>query len=263
MAQATVTVDGFKVTSTRPQSAQISIHIHHKSALEQLLGAMGSLKKFLSYPQARIHYGQLSLGVTQMLLGLVSCVLGVCLYFGPWTELCASGCAFWSGSVAILAGVGIVIHETGQGKLSGHISRLLLLACSATAAAATVMGVKSLIWQTSASYYFEISSTCDSLQPSIVDRFGPVRFTDNSGWRTERCREYLRMMMNLFLAFCILFMVICILKIVVSVASLGLSLRSMCGRNSQVLNDEETEKKLLGGDSTPASPTKEKIPVTP
>lgn len=77
----------------------------------------------------------------------------------------------------------------------GHISRLLLLACSATAAAATVMGVKSLIWQTSASYYFEISSTCDSLQPRIVDRFGPVRFTDDSGWRTERCREYLRMMM--------------------------------------------------------------------
>lgn len=126
MAQATVTVDGVKVTSTRPQSAQISIHIHHKSALEQLLGAMGSLKKFLSYPQARIHYGQLSLGVTQILLGLVSCVLGVCLYFGPWTELCASGCAFWSGSVAILAGVGIVIHETGQGKLSVSLDFLFI-----------------------------------------------------------------------------------------------------------------------------------------
>lgn len=39
------------------------------------------------------------LQVTQILLGLVSCVLGVCLYFGPWSELCASGCAFWSGSV--------------------------------------------------------------------------------------------------------------------------------------------------------------------
>lgn len=26
-------------------------------------------------------------------------------------------------------------------------------------------------------------------------------------------------------------------------------------------NDEETEKKLLGGDSAPTSPTKEKIPV--
>lgn len=263
MAQATVTVDGVKVTSTCPQSPQISIHIHHKSALEQLLGAMGSLKKFLSCPQARIHYGQLSLGVTQILLGLVSCVLGVCLYFGPWTELCASGCAFWSGSVAILAGVGTVIHEKGQGKLSGHISRLLLLACFATAVAATIMGVRSLIWQTSASYHFEISSTCDSLQSRIVDYFKPVQFTDNSDWKTERCRENLSMMMNLFLAFCILFTVICILKIVVSVASLGLSLRRMCGRNSQVLNDEETEKKLLGGDSAPASPTKEKIPVIP
>lgn len=69
MAQTTVTVDGVKVASTCPQSAHISIHIHHSSALEQLLGAMGSLKKFLSCPQAtkpskaRIHYGQLSLGV--------------------------------------------------------------------------------------------------------------------------------------------------------------------------------------------------------
>lgn len=63
MVQSTVTVNGVKVASTHPQSAHISIHIHQKSALEQLLGAVGSLKKFLSWPQARIHYGQLSLGV--------------------------------------------------------------------------------------------------------------------------------------------------------------------------------------------------------
>lgn len=265
MAQTTVTVDGVKVASTCPQSAHISIHIHHSSALEQLLGAMGSLKKFLSCPQAtkpskaRIHYGQLSLGVTQILLGLMSCVLGVCLYFGPWTELCASGCAFWSGSVAIVAGVGTVVHEKWQGKLSGHTSRLLLLACIATAVAATVLGVKSLIWQTSGFYYFEISSTCDFLKIS-TDRYELSRYGEPD-WKTEQCREYLNMMMNLFLAFCIMFTVVCILEIVVSVASLGLSLRSMCGRNSQALNDEETEKKLLGGDSAPTSPTKEKIPV--
>lgn len=267
-----VTVNGVKVDSTQPQSTNISIHIHQKSALEQLLGAVGSLKKFLSRPpstgpsKGRIHYGQLSLGVTQTLLGLVSCVFGVCLYFGPWTELCASGCAFWSGSVAILAGVGTVVHEAGRGKLSGHISRLLLLACFATAVAATVMGVRSLIWQTSVPYHFEISSTCDSVEPSIADGFESTRFMqyrDNSDWKTERCREYLSMMMNLFLALCIMFTVVCILNIVVSVASLGLSLRSLCGRNSQALNDEETEKKLLGGDSAPPSPTKEKIPVIP
>ncbi|XP_021046437.1 transmembrane protein 176B [Mus pahari] len=261
MAQSTVTVNGIKVAATHPQSSHISIHIHQKSALEQLLGAVGSLKKFLSWPQARIHYGQLSLGVTQILLGLVSCALGVCLYFGPWTELCASGCAFWSGSVAIVAGVGTVVHEKRQGKLSGHISRLLLLACIATAAAATVLGVNSLIRQTSVIYYEGISSTCDSLQSSVDPGYGPGRFSDNSDWKTERCREYLNMMMNLFLAFCIMLTVVCILEIVVSVASLGLSLRSVCGWSSEALMEEETEKKLLGGDSAPASPIKEKIPV--
>lgn len=266
MAQATVTVNGVEVASTQPHSTHISIHIHQKSALEQLLGAMGSLKKSLSCPQAtgpskaRIHYGQLSLGVTQILLGLVSCVLGVCLYFGPWTELRASGCAFWSGSVAIVAGVGTVVHEKQQGKLSGHLSRLLLLACIATSVAATVLGVNSIIKQTSV-FYYEISSTCYSLLSGMNSGYESTWFTDDSDWKTQRCREYLNMMMNLFLAFCIMLTVVCILEIVVSVASLGLSLRSMCGRRSQALNDEETEKKLLGGDSAPASPAKEKIPI--
>lgn len=38
------------------------------------------------------------LQVTQILLGAGSCAFGVFLYFGPWTELCVSGCAFWAGS---------------------------------------------------------------------------------------------------------------------------------------------------------------------
>lgn len=50
------------------------------------------------------------LQVTQILLGAVSCAFGVFLYFGPWTELRGSGCAFWTGSVvskeAIVSSVG-------------------------------------------------------------------------------------------------------------------------------------------------------------
>ncbi|KAL6087845.1 hypothetical protein STEG23_011796, partial [Scotinomys teguina] len=241
MTQTTVTVNGAEVASAHPQSTQVNIHIHHQSAWEQLLRVLGSPKKFLSCPQdmgpakASIHHGQLALGVTQILLGLVSCVLGVCIYFGPWTELCASGCAFWSGSVAIVAGAGTIVHEKRQGKLSGHISRLLILACIATAVAATVLGVSSLIWQTSSSYYFRISSTCDPLQSSMGIEYGIMRYTSDSDWKIERCRFYLNMMMNLFLAFCIMLTIVCILKIVVSLASLGLSLRSMCGRSSQAL----------------------------
>lgn len=77
----------------------------------------------------------------------------------------------------------------------GHISRLLILACIATAVASTVLGVSSLIWQTSAFYQVKIRSTCDSLQSSTDSEYGRVRFTDDSVWKTERCKEYLGMMM--------------------------------------------------------------------
>ncbi|XP_040597142.1 transmembrane protein 176B [Mesocricetus auratus] len=262
MTQTTVTVNGVEMISVVPQSTHVNIHIHQKPAWEQLLKAMGSLKFLPCFQdtgpsKASIHHGQLALGVTQILLGLMSCVLGVFIYLGPWTELCSSDCAFWSGSVAIVAGASIIVHEKQQGKLSGHISRLLILACIATAVAATVLGMSSLIWQTSAFYHVKISSTCDSSQSSMGSGYGIVRFNDDSVWKTERCKEYLNMMMNLFLAICIMFTVVCILKIVVSLASLGLSLQSMCGQSSQALDEEETEKKLLGGDSTPPSPTKE------
>ncbi|CAO2603585.1 Transmembrane protein 176B [Lemmus lemmus] len=259
MAQTTVTVNGAEVASALPTSPQVNIHIHHHSALEQLLRAMGSVKD-TGLSKASIHHGLLALGVTQILLGLVSCVLGVCIYFGPGTELHTFGYAFWSGSVAVVAGTGTTVNEKQRGKLTGHISRLLILACIATAVAATVLGVNSLNWQMSGAYHYKISSTCDSLQTSMDGGDRLVRFTVNTSWQTERCREYLHMMMNLFLALCIMLTVVCILKIVVSLASLGLSLQSMCGRSSQALDKEEAEKKLLGGDSAPPSPTKA-IPV--
>lgn len=268
MAQTTVTVNGAEVASALPTSPQVNIYIHHHSALEQLLRAMGSMKKSLSRPQdtgpskTSIHHGLLALGVTQILLGLVSCVLGVCIYFGPETEPHTFGYGFWSGSVAVVAGTGIIVNEKRRGKLTGHISCLLILACTATAVAATVLSVNSLTWQTSGAYRYRISSSCEPLQTSTDSGDGLVRFSDNTSWRTERCREYLRLMMNLFLAFYIMLTVVCILKIVMSLASLGLSFQSMCGRSSQALDKdkEEAEKKLLGGDSTPPSPTKA-IPV--
>ncbi|XP_051008379.1 transmembrane protein 176B [Acomys russatus] len=267
MTQTTVMVNGVEVASTLPPSTHINIHIHQKSALEQLLGAMGSLKKFLSYPQATgaskasLHHGQLALGVTQILLGLMSCVLGVCISYGPQTKLCDTGCAFWSGSMAIVAGVGIIEHEKRQGKLSGCVSLVFLLACMATAGAATAVGVTSLIWQTRDPYHFKIISVCGSSYPGMGREYRMAQLAESSDWRTETCREYLNMMMNLFLSFCIMLTVACVLINVVSVASLALSLQSINGRSSQALNEEETEKKLLAGDSAPSSPIKEKIPV--
>jgi hypothetical protein len=60
------------------------------------------------------------LQVTQVLLGLVSSTLAVCLYFGPWTELRASGCAFWAGSVVSKGQAGNQEKANGDGQ--GEIS---------------------------------------------------------------------------------------------------------------------------------------------
>ncbi|XP_021096496.1 transmembrane protein 176B isoform X3 [Heterocephalus glaber] len=115
MTQNMVTVNGVSVASLPPQPTHINIHIHRESALTQLLKAVGSLKQLLSHPRdsgpskARTSNEQLALGVKQILLGVVSCALGVSLYFGPRTELRVLGCAFWAGSVHLFLGFCILL----------------------------------------------------------------------------------------------------------------------------------------------------------
>lgn len=262
MTQNMVTVNGVDVAPTLSQPTHIDIHIHQESALTQLLKAAGSLKQFLSRPRdtgpsgARINNAQLSLGVTQILLGVVSCTLGVCLYFGLGTgsELRASGCAFWTGCVAIAAGAGAIVHEKYPGKLSGCVSGLLTLAVIATAVAATVFCVSSLIWQSSGSYHTEINSVCN-LNTTLTYRQTWRNY--NIEWKEERCRSHMEMMMKMVLTFCSLLAVVCILKVIVALASLGLCLRSMRGQSSRPLDEEGSEKKLLG---EAPSTSKEKNP---
>ncbi|XP_073666175.1 transmembrane protein 176B isoform X8 [Tursiops truncatus] len=120
MTQNMLAVNGVDVVSPLSQPTHIDIHIHQESALAQLLKAGSSLMKRLSHHPAKasISYGQLAVGVTQILLGAMSCALGGLLCLGPWIQLRDSGCAFWAGFVAIAAGVGTIVHEKHCGKLS-------------------------------------------------------------------------------------------------------------------------------------------------
>ncbi|XP_041609407.1 transmembrane protein 176B isoform X2 [Vulpes lagopus] len=187
MTQNMVTVNGVDVASTLSQPTHINIHIHQESALAQLLKAGASLKESFSHPQdagpskTKMSYGQLTLGMTQILLGAVSCALGVLLYLGPWMELRASGCAFWAGSVAVVAGAGVIVHEKHRGKLSNLL-----------------LGIRALL------------------------------------------------------------LAICVLQVIVSLTSLSMALRSSRGQSSRPLDEEGSEKKLLGENSVPPSPSKEK-----
>ncbi|XP_003792108.1 transmembrane protein 176B [Otolemur garnettii] len=264
MTQNMVTVNGVAVASTSSQPTHINIHIHQESALSELLKAGGSLKQFLPCfgdkrpSKATINLAQLALGVVHILLGVISCALGVCLYFGPWTELRGSGCAFWAGSVAVAAGVGAIVYEKHRGKLLGCVSSLLTLASIATAVAALVLCVNSLTWQTDG--FFDMDSVCEcpgSDDPTAGYRWGQT----DEDWRKKRCRAYMTMLVNLFLAFRAMLLAVCVLKVIVALASLGVHLRSLCGQSSGPLNEEESEEKLLRENSVPPSPSREKTPA--
>ncbi|XDC55027.1 hypothetical protein R6Z07M_006209 [Ovis aries] len=258
MAQNTLTVNGVDVGSTLSQPTHIDIHIHQESALAQLLKAGSSLVERLSHrpAKARIGYGQLALGVTQLLLGAISCALGGLLYLGPWIWLRASGCALWAGFVAIAAGIGAIVHEKRRGKLSGCASGLLTLAGITTAVAAVVFCVNSLLWEDDG--FNDISSMCDSLVP-VTPTSWYQRRSSYSSWEEENCRRYMQMLVDLFLGIRALLLAICALQVIVSLASLGVGLRSFCGQSSRALQDEEgSERNLLGENSVPPSPSKEK-----
>ncbi|KAM5205292.1 transmembrane protein 176B isoform 1-T4 [Hipposideros larvatus] len=258
MTQNMVTVNGVDVASTLAQPTHINIHIHQESALAQLK-ELFFCRWNIGPPKTRIRYGQLALGVTQILLGAVSCALGVFLCFGPWMDLRGSGCAFWAGSVAIAAGAGTIIHDKHRSKLSGCVSGLLTLAGVATAVAALAFCVDSVRWDQAD--YLIPDSVCDRPAPATTQTWygwNQQSRYDDSNWQENECRAFIVMLKNLFQGICIMLLVVCALLVIVSLASLGMGLRSLCGQCSRPLDDEESEKKLLGEDSVPPSPSKEK-----
>ncbi|KAM8773769.1 transmembrane protein 176B-like isoform 1-T2 [Rhynchonycteris naso] len=255
MTQNVVTVNGVKVASTLSQPTHINIHIHQESALTQLLKAGSSLRQFLTGlrdtgpPKARLSYGQLAGGVTQLLLGTVSCALGVLLYFGPWTDLHGSGCAFWAGSATIAAGAGVLVHEKRRSTFSGWVSGLLSLAGTVTAIVAVVFCVNSITWENNGID----DSVCD--RPVPPTETSEYQFGQRNGYygnryydpeeQEERCRAFMQTLRDLFLGTQILLLAVCVLQATASLVSLGLCLRSWRGQSSQPVDEEGSGKKLL------------------
>lgn len=268
MSENMVLVNGVDTVSTSTQPIHINIHVHQESALEQLIKMGVSLKEYFTRPRpanARIGHVQLSMGVVQILLGVMSCVLGTFLYIGPWTLLSGSGCAFWAGAVAIAAGTGVIVHEKHRGKCSGCMSILLTSVCVASAIAATVLCVHSLAWE---SDNFQMETVCGQSDPEPFFTTSPPRRWkyynnyDNQDWKVERCKNFMKMVVKTFIGIRALLLAIYVLQAAVAWISLGMGIRIMFSRSSLSLDQEEVEKSLLGQNSVPPSPTKEKIAAT-
>lgn len=265
MSQNTVSVNGLDVASSQTQPTNINIHVHQESALAQLIKTGSALKQYFSQPSnTRIGHAQLSLGVTEILLGLLSCALGGFLYMVPWTMLRGSGCAFWAGAVAIVAGAGVIVHEKHPGKCSGFLSSLITVIGVAAALVAGVLCVHSLISENDRFYMETVCSQPDpdpffTTSPPWGWRRRSRYYNDDVNWNIERCKNFMKMLVLMFTGIRVLLLVIFVLQAAGHGVSLGMGLRSMFSRSSLTLDQEDVEKRLLGQNSVPPSPSKEKI----
>ncbi|XP_004860466.2 transmembrane protein 176A isoform X1 [Heterocephalus glaber] len=166
------TADSSKVASEAPQPTHINVHIHEESALAQLLLTGCSLLRIPATATATSATTQ-TLGssrllvaswVVQIVLGLLSGVLGGFLYILMCYRLCSSGAAIWTGPVAVLAGAAAFVYEKQGGICWALLRTLLTLAAFCTAIAAIVIGAGNFSeyhnsWTMSSDYICEASSS--------------------------------------------------------------------------------------------------------
>ncbi|XP_036615638.1 transmembrane protein 176B-like [Trichosurus vulpecula] len=257
MSTSVIKVDGMQAVEMNSQPTEINIHIHQESALAKLLQAGRSFLQSKIYFQhtlkesKRVLQAQLALGVSLILLGVLSCSFGIFLYFGPWTPLQDIGCTFWAGAVAIMAGIGAIIYEKCQSSYWGRFAALLALTSVSTALAALILCSYSL--RESANYFSNPSEICERSENSNTSYYGRSRY-----WEIEECERNMNMLLHLFQGIQATLLAIFAVTLLLSLASLGVGLRNLCRPNSQFQVEEGVEKKLLGEESLPPSPCKEK-----
>nr|XP_035958027.1 transmembrane protein 176A isoform X2 [Halichoerus grypus] len=224
------TVDGGKVDPGTPQPTHIHVHIHQESALATLLIRGCSLLRSPAPGATSQTWGRSRLlvasWVVQIVLGVLSGVLGGFLQIFYGCTLCGSGAALWTGAVAVLAGAVAFIYEKRGGIYWALLRTLLALAAFSTAIAAIVIGARNFYEH---HFYFRdyichVSSTAWSQATTPPSTLSP-----EEARRMHLCLSYLSMLKALIISFPAMLLGVWVLLLLVSLAPLCLS----CWRRSR------------------------------
>ncbi|XP_020833586.1 transmembrane protein 176A-like [Phascolarctos cinereus] len=249
-----VKIDGLEAAETS-QPVHVNIHIHQESALPELLNAGKSLLKFFVKPAGTLELSarksrlQLATWTAQIILGATSGALGVFFYIGSFYQLRYSGAAFWTGAVAISAGVVAIIQEKWRGTWWSFLKNLFILATISTSIAAIAICAQEL----QHSFYY-IESVCDK------ESFWPTRAYNTpepqEAWKKSQCLDYMNMLRSLSKGITIMALLVWITLLVVTLVPTGFTLVYLCFCcQSNVLPEEDVdEKKPLHGELNVASP---------
>uniref|UniRef100_A0A8D1MT40 Transmembrane protein 176A n=1 Tax=Sus scrofa TaxID=9823 RepID=A0A8D1MT40_PIG len=139
------TSDGGEAGPGAPQPNRIEVHVHQESGLAKLLlSGCSLLQPLVLQPRtASQTLGSSRLlvasWVVQIVLGVLSGVLGGFLYISRSTTLRESGAPIWTGAVAVLAGVVAFVYEKRGGIYWALLRTALALTAFSTATAAIVI----------------------------------------------------------------------------------------------------------------------------
>lgn len=141
----TGTADSGEVAPAAPQPSHINVHIHKESVLAKILLSGCSLLWLSATTSQTLDSSRLLVAswVVQIVLGLMSGVLGGFLYISVCMKLCTSGAALWTGAAAVLAGAAAFVYDKRGGISWALLRTLLSLAAFCTATAALAIGASS------------------------------------------------------------------------------------------------------------------------
>ncbi|XP_077005732.1 transmembrane protein 176A [Tamandua tetradactyla] len=246
MATDTGTVDGGEAAPAAPEPTRIDVHIHQESALAKLLLSGCSRLSQRACPRDARNQtaGRRLLAaswVVQIMLGLLSGVLGGLLYISVYNRMLASGAAIWTGAVAVLAGVVAFVHEKRGGMCWGFLRILLVLAAFSTAVAAITFGGDWFNPFYRGDYVCGNSSGGWPTPP-------PSTKSPEEARRLTLCLSYMNMLQNLHRGLQAMLLSVWIVLLMASLTPLGL----YCWRIF-LPKKEKDRNELLEVDSSPAS----------
>nr|XP_011728068.1 transmembrane protein 176A [Macaca nemestrina]XP_011728069.1 transmembrane protein 176A [Macaca nemestrina]XP_011728070.1 transmembrane protein 176A [Macaca nemestrina] len=209
------TADSNEMALEAPQPTHVDVHIHQESALAKLLLTCCSALQ----PRATQARGSSRLlvasWVMQIVLGILSAVLGGFFYIPNYTLLVTSGAAIWTGAVAVLAGATAFIYEKRGGTCWALLRTLLALAAFSTAIAALKLWSEDFRY----GYYYDsichISTSSGWITPAPTDSPEEVR-------RLHVCTSFLYMLKALIRTLHAMLLGVWILLFLASLAPLWL-----------------------------------------
>ncbi|OWK06313.1 TMEM176A, partial [Cervus elaphus hippelaphus] len=217
------TVDRGEEAPRAPQPAYIQVHFHHESGLAKLLLGGCSLLQPLLLPRPRAtsralgrHRLLLTSWVVQIVLGVLSGILGGFLYILSSTTLRNSGAPIWTGAVAVLAGAVAFIYEKRGGIYWALLRTLLALAAFSTATAAIIIGA-GRFYEYHFIFYKGICNVSSSWRPT-----GAPSPSGPELGRLQQCTAYMNMLKALFISINAMLIGVWVLLLLVSLLPLCL-----------------------------------------